>query len=200
MLGSHAAFRRDLARLAKVAAQPGAAEPERALAVANGWTTFKRQLLNHHEVEDEVIWPLLRERLTGRPDALSVLDEMEHEHSFIEPLLAAADAALVATNGGPTLADVVDEMHGKLIAHLAHEERDALPLIVETVPAPEWAQVQASMMDRPGALDIGGEMFAWILDGGSEDEVAAWLGAMPQFIGQQYRGLWKPEYDAVARW
>lgn len=207
MLGSHDAFRRDLERLARVASRRGD-DPARTASVAAGWLTFKRQLLNHHQVEDDIIWPLMRERLAARAEALSVLDEMEHEHGSIDPLLAVADAALADALTGPAagladiadIADIADEMTGKLSAHLAHEEREALPLIGECLSPAEWAEAIGAMMARPGAGEIGAELFPWILDGADGDRSAALLGGLPPFAAERYRREWKPAYDGVQRW
>jgi iron-sulfur cluster repair protein YtfE (RIC family) len=199
MLGAHAAFRRDLERLARVAAREDG-DPASAARLAAGWATFKRQLVNHHQVEDDIIWPRMREFLAARPEALSVLDEMEHEHGYVDPLLAAADAALATPDAGPSLADVVAEMTGKLGAHLTHEERDTLPLISECFSPAEWGRTIGAMMARPGAPEIGAEMFAWILEDADEAQTAALLAGLPQFAAERYRSEWRPAYDAVARW
>jgi iron-sulfur cluster repair protein YtfE (RIC family) len=200
MTASHAAFRRDLIQLARAAEPRSAAEPARALAVANGWETFKRQLHNHHTMEDEVIWPALRERLAGRGDALSVLDEMEHEHGFIDPILAAADKAFAEGDTGSNLAGVIAELATTLGSHLEHEERDALPLIGAAITAQEWGGLQGAMMARPEGAKIGPEMFPWLLEGASEEETARLLAPLPPFVLSKYLAEWKPAYDAVARW
>lgn len=198
MVGAHAAFRRDLAHLARAAEKPET-DPARLLAVANGWTTFKRQLLNHHQMEDQIIWPRLRERFDSRPEALSVLDEMEHEHGFIDPLLAAADEAFAA--GDPGRGDVLDELVGKLSAHLEHEERDALRLIGEAITPAQWQQANQAMMARPGVMqEVAPEMFAWILEDADEEQVAKVFANLPPFVGAQYKQQWKAQYEAVSRW
>jgi hypothetical protein len=93
MLGAHAAFRRDLALLARAAAFADLPDPARRASVRAGWELFKRQLQLHHTAEDMVVWPALRQRLADSDDAQSVLDAMESEHRQIDPLLAAAAIA-----------------------------------------------------------------------------------------------------------
>ena len=63
MLGAHAAFRRDLVRLARVTETANRADPARQAAIRAGWETCKRQLHLHHTAEDSVVWPALRQRL-----------------------------------------------------------------------------------------------------------------------------------------
>jgi hypothetical protein len=96
MLAAHDAFRRDLTRLARAAATANLSDPARRQSVAAGWELLKRQLHLHHTAEDQIIWPVLRPRLAHSKHALSVLDAMEEEHSRIDPLLAAVDAAFAA--------------------------------------------------------------------------------------------------------
>src|SRR5581483_2129067 len=115
-----------------------------------------------------------------------VLAATEKEHSRIDPLLAAVDAALaggsprgsggdgsppgaggsrgVVPPGEQSLADVIDVLTSTLTGHLAHEERDGLPLIGVALTAAEWRGVGLKIARRNG-LSEGGTMFAWILDG-----------------------------------
>jgi hemerythrin-like domain-containing protein len=199
MIGSHVAFRRDLTKLARAAERREAGQPDRALAIANGWATFKHQLLSHHHVEDASIWPLLRERLAASPDALSVLDEMEYEHGFIDPLLAAVDKAFGDDGTAPALADVIGELTSKLTGHLDHEEKDALQLIGRALTPPEWGQAVAAINQQPGAAEVSVEMFPWILEGATEEEITKFFANMP-FLAPRYREEWKPAYQSVTRW
>jgi hemerythrin HHE cation binding domain-containing protein len=207
MLAAHRAFRRDLARLARAAsagASPGA-DPARRRSVAAGWELFKHELHLHHTAEDEIIWPALRPRLAHSEHALSVLDAMEEEHSRIDPLLAAVDAAFAgapANAGWPgedRLADVIDVLASTLTGHLAHEEQDGLPLIGVALTAAEWRSAGFKIARRNG-LSEGGEMFAWILDGAAREDTAATLATLPPPVRLLYRTIWKPRYARTPRW
>ena len=207
MIAAHDAFRRDLTRLARTAASANLADPAKRQSVAAGWDLFKRQLHMHHTAEDEIIWPTLRPRLAHSQAALSVLDAMEEEHEHIDPLLAAVDAAFAehdATLGGDSpgedrLADVIDVLTSTLTGHLAHEERDGLPLIGAALTAAEWRSV-GFKMGRTNGLSSGGEMFAWILDGADREDAAASLGKLPPPMRLLYRAVWKPRFDRTPRW
>jgi hypothetical protein len=207
MIAAHNAFRRDLTRLARTAASANVADPAKRQSVAAGWDLFKRQLHMHHTAEDEIIWPTLRPRLARSQAALSVLDAMEEEHERIDPLLAAVDAAFAqhdATPGGDLpgedrLADVIDVLTSTLTGHLAHEERDGLPLIGAALTAAEWRSVGFKMA-RTNGLSSGGEMFAWILDGAGREDAAASLGKLPPPMRLLYRAVWKPRFDRTPRW
>jgi hypothetical protein len=214
MLAAHHAFRRDLTRLARAAAAADLSDPARRQSIAAGWELFKRELHMHHTAEDEVIWPALRPRLAHSENALSVLDAMEAEHERIDPLLGAVDAAFAqrsapgsAASGpgvddGPgedRLADVIDVLTSTLTGHLAHEERDGLPLIGVALTAAEWRGVGFKIVRRNG-LSEGGEMFAWILDGAARQDAAATLRTLPPPVRLLYRAVWKPRFDKTARW
>ena len=219
MLAAHNAFRRDLTRLARAAAAADLSDPAKRQSVAAGWELFKHELHLHHTAEDEIIWPVLRPRLAYSENALSVLDAMEEEHERIDPLLAAVDAAFQGEAGemGPAgsggspgvvppsqpgedrLADVIDVLASTVTGHLAHEERDGLPLIGVALTGAEWRGVGFKIARKNG-LSNGGEMFAWILDGVGRQDAAATLRTLPPPLRLLYRAAWKPRFDKTPRW
>ncbi len=230
MLAAHDAFRRDLTRLARTAAAADLSDPAKRQSVAAGWELFKRELHLHHTAEDEIVWPVLRPRLSHSEHALSVLDAMEEEHERIDPLLAAVDAAFAQRAGtgtpGPAgadgqaagpdgadgqpagaddwpgedrLTDVIDVLASTLTSHLAHEERDGLPLIGVALTAAEWRGA-GRRIARQNGLASGAEMFAWILDGAGRDEAATTLGQLPPPLRLLYRAVWKPRFEKTQRW
>jgi hypothetical protein len=194
MLAAHDAFRRDLTRLVRTAAAADLSDPARRQSVEAGWELFKHQLHLHHTAEDEIIWPVLRPRLAHSEHALSVLDAMEDEHELIDPLLTAVDAGFAQRDD--SLADVIGALVSSLTGHLAHEERDGLPLIGVALTAAEWRRVGFRIARRNG-LSEGGEMFAWILDGADGDAV---LRTLPPPLRLLYRGVWKPRFNKTPRW
>ena len=211
MLAAHQAFRRDLDRLVRAAAVADLADPAKRQSVAAGWELFKRELHLHHTAEDELIWPVLRPRLAHSENALSVLDAMEEEHERIDPLLAAVDAAFAQRDGASAdaaaddwpgedrLADVIEVLASTLTGHLAHEERDGLPLIGVALTGAEWRGVGFKIARKNG-LSGGGEMFAWMLDGAGREDAAATLGTLPPPLRLLYRAVWKPRFDKTPRW
>jgi len=197
MLAAHDAFRRDLTRLARAAATADLSDPARRQSVAAGWELLKRELHLHHTAEDQIIWPVLRPRLAHSEHALSVLDAMEAEHDLIDPLLAAVDTAF---NVAPDqLAGAIDALATTLTGHLAHEERDGLPLIGVALTAAEWRAAGRAIARKNGLSD-GSEMFAWMLDGIGRDQAAATLGSLPPPLRLLYRAIWKPRFDKTPRW
>lgn len=205
MIAEHEAFRRDLISLARAASFTDLADPARQQSVRNGWQVLKRQMHIHHTVEDDFIWPALREHLARSEHAMSVLDAMEDEHQRVAPLLAAVDSAfdqraVVPGNDAGTdrLADVVDALVTALSSHLVHEEQDALPLIGMGLTTGEWRAVGRRIARKN--LPNGSETFAWMLDGAPPERAAAVLGELPPPVRLLYRGIWKPRYARTSRW
>lgn len=210
MLAAHAAFRRDLTRLARAAAFADLPDPARRASVRAGWETFKRQLHLHHTAEDTVVWPALRQRLAHSDHAQSVLDEMEAEHELIDPLIAAVDDAFGDAFGGASgdafggahaagVAAATDALNVSLSRHLTHEERDGLPLIGVALTAAEWRAVGVKIARRSG-LSNAGEMFAWIADGAEPEQARAAIGTLPPPARLVYRAIWRPRFQRTRRW
>jgi hemerythrin-like domain-containing protein len=206
MTAAHEALRRDLETLARAAQEASRHSPDRQRSVANGWELFKRQLHLHHTAEDVLVWPTLRERFSGSAHALSVLTEMEAEHGRIDPLLAAVDAGF-ASAAGPSdsqpdarrLADAVDALTVTLTSHLAHEEKDGLPLIGVALTAAEWRGVGFKIARRNG-LSASGEMFSWMLSAATPDQARAILRQLPPPARMLSKAVWQPRFDKTSRW
>jgi len=206
MTAAHYALRRDLLALALSADGAGQHSPDKQRSVAAGWELLKRQLHLHHAAEDDLIWPALRERLGHSATALSVLDDMEAEHQRIDPLLAAVDAGF-ASAAGPAgrqadagrLAGAVDALAAALAGHLAHEERDGLPLIGVALTAAEWRRVGFKIARRNG-LSAGGEMFSWLLSSVAPGQVRAVTEQLPPPARVLYKAVWKPRFEKTSRW
>jgi hypothetical protein len=214
MLAAHEALRRDLVSLARAVQGPARTDQARQQSIAAGWELFKQQLHLHHTAEDDLIWPALRTRLGDSPDALSVLDEMEEEHSRIDPLLEAVDGAFAASwrgtddavvvsslsnPGEDRLGDVTDALTTTLTGHLTHEERDGLPLIGIALTSAEWRGVGFKIARRNG-LSAGGQMFSWMLDARTPEQVKAMLGQLPPPVRLLYKAVWKPRYAKTSHW
>ncbi len=194
MRALHAALRRDLSRLRDAAGHldGSAGAPPTVLA---GWDAFRAQLGNHHSAEDDDLWPVLREELSDPGDLASV-DAMVEEHRHIPRALAGVDTAL---RGGGELAASVQVLSTVVLDHLAHEEREVLPLIEQHMTRSQWRaflhkeRTRRSPRERP-------EFLTWILDHASEEDAAAVLAEMPPPARLVYRRVLRPRYDAQHRW
>src|SRR5215472_14556860 len=194
MRALHAALRRDLSQLREVAGQldrsVGAPPP-----VLAGWDAFRAQLDNHHAAEDHDLWPVLRRELSD-PSELASVDAMVAEHRHIPPALAGVDAAV---RGGGELTAAVERLSTVVLDHLAHEEREVLPLIEQHLTQAQWRAFMHKERDRR-SLRERPEFLAWILDGAVDQDAAAVLTEMPLPARLVYRWVLRRRYDAQHRW
>jgi len=131
---------------------------------------------------------------------LALLHAMEDEHARIDPLSAAVDGALADHGDGHhRLGDIVDAFTTELTGHLAHEERDALPLINRVLTRADWRAFEASQRRKTG-LRGAAEFLPWLLDGTTAEEAQAVLHRMPPPVRLVYRRLWQPRYTLHDRW
>jgi hypothetical protein len=193
MYVTHDALRRDLDRMEAATAAGRARAPK----VREGWETFKAQLLVHHSVEDAALWPPLTELVQYRPDALTLLKDMEAEHGRLDPLLAAFDDAL--DSDAPDLHVRVKELADVLGQHLEHEEAEALPLIQEVMTPGDWGVFRRAMARRQGVRGAA-VWVPWITDGMPGDERRRVLRRFPAPLRVVHRLLWEPRYRARNLW
>jgi Hemerythrin HHE cation binding domain len=200
MLVMHGAFRRDLGHLARAASRYRSDDPARHTALLAGWQLFKSALIFHHAGEDADLWPRMHTHLADRPDDLALLQAMEDEHACIDPLLDAVEVALADHgHGHRRLGDAIDALAGGLSQHLAHEERDTLPLLSHTLTPAEWQGFVADQRRKSGIRGAA-QLFPWLLDEVSPEQARAVLSQLPAPIRVVYRRIWQPRYARRAHW
>jgi hypothetical protein len=196
MLAIHAALRRDLEQVARIAGRRDGTDVTR-LRAALGWQQFKKFLVVHHQVEDDALWPSLRATVAGNPDQLALVDALEQEHAVIDPLLQAIDAA-AEPGGGESFADIIDELVAKLSGHLAHEESDGLELIDASLSLEDWQRFGRVHGER--LIADAPTYMPWLLNGAGPQAVAAFLANVPPPLATAFRGLCASDYAALKLW
>lgn len=198
MLAIHQALRRDLERLARIAAKPDE-DPARLLKAAAGWAQFKTFLVAHHTAEDQALWPQLRAAAAGNPDQIALADALEEEHSVLHPLLTAVDAAAADPDDGrKLLADIIDELIVKLSAHLAHEESAGFALMEAVLTPEQWQQFGA--LNGRLVLPEAENYLPWLLNEADSETLNAVLGKFPPPLLAAYREQWAAAYAARGVW
>jgi iron-sulfur cluster repair protein YtfE (RIC family) len=143
----HRALRRDAHAVVAAARGLDAQAAADAAALLDAYTVFESMLRHHDSTEDELVWPALTER---RPSCASELDALATEHEVVERWLdevRTALTALAAADSVDRAAIAVDlvvaatALAHALDAHLAHEERIAVPLVLSTLDADDWAAI-----------------------------------------------------------
>lgn len=178
----HTMFRREL-RLAGglLRSVPGGATA-RAAVVADHLDLVGVVLHHHHTAEDELLWPLLLERV---PNELApIVHLMEAQHGRAEQLLEEI-APLLAQwrrTAGVTerdrLAELYDELHVALAEHLDAEEQRLLPIAARTVTQAEWERMgEAARAGTPKAQQF--VVFGMIAYDGGPEGVALMLQGAP---------------------
>jgi hemerythrin-like domain-containing protein len=98
-------------------------------------------LHTHHTGEDELLFPLLRERAVLAPE---LMDRMDAQHALVNDAVANISAELSAWTAnadvavGERMAAIIDAMMPTLTDHLAEEERELLPIVSATLTQREW--------------------------------------------------------------
>jgi hypothetical protein len=136
----HGVFRDTLGAAPALVAGVAAGDTERLALVANYYENVLSFLEAHHDGEEALVFPLLRERCPGEG---ALLDRMADEHEQAVKLMKNAASALAAWPGsdGAAQSDVADALKAlrvQLEAHLDEEEAEALPLCAENLSVEEW--------------------------------------------------------------
>lgn len=198
MYAMHNALRRDLTKMAEVAARTDV-DPRRILANGSSYGLFKKALTIHHGSEDDALWPPLREAVAGKPDEEAVLDAIEAEHAQLDPLLESVDAVL-ADEGADRekVASVTGALAEALAAHLEHEEKEALPLIDARLTQEQWQHYSEVHVAKTGPDTA--TLLPWLLEDADENVVEMMTARMPENVRGMFNDQWTPAYRDRDRW
>ncbi|EWT00262.1 hypothetical protein N865_12990 [Intrasporangium oryzae NRRL B-24470] len=151
MLIVHSLFRRELRLAGSLVrgVQPG---DTRSAQVAGDHLALVEHVLHHHHTtEDELLWPLLTERVAD--ELHPVVGLMESQHTRVDRLLEEIAQARPVWAAAPTraageaLADRYDELYAGLVEHLDAEETRVLPLVSRCITPAEWARLSKAGQD-----------------------------------------------------
>jgi hemerythrin-like domain-containing protein len=177
----HHALRRDLDHVQRAVRGTPVDDVSTWRLLQRRWGRFAEILHHHHRVEDESMWPLLLQHVADDPPGQELLHAMEAEHARMDPALAACAAAFAAMVDHPCeehradLAGRVAATHETLLAHLAHEETETLPLLQRTLSTEEFAQCEKAA-ERAYPLRMVPFLLPWAMDGLPPDAKQRMLG------------------------
>lgn len=190
----HRAMTVDLERLTRAAAALVEKPHRRRLAALRDYlAAVSGEIESHHQVEDEDVWPFLEE-VAGERTALVPLTE---DHQRLDPLLHRAAALAALDRATPELATTLREVSDLLTAHVAAEERDVFPIIVDHVRVEDYRRLQERFRKNltPRLLPF---LVPWVLEHATPAERATLLaeaGAAMRLLNL----LFAPAYRARAR-
>jgi hemerythrin-like domain-containing protein len=137
----HETFRRAYEESAQLIRANPTPSPARVTFLADHVDFGLNMLHHHHEGEDEILYPLLVQRV---PDHAARTEQIDHEHQAVKGAIEAAQTACSRWRTAPgaetadTLAASLDEVNAELLPHLDNEEREIVPLAAVTVTQKEW--------------------------------------------------------------
>jgi hemerythrin-like domain-containing protein len=145
MLAVHNALRREYASMPLLVKSVPDDDAVRAGVVADHISLMGTFMALHHAGEDDLLWPLLRERVPGS----GVVAAAEADHTALAEQAAVVADLTEAWRDAPSASNRA-ALHAALVSferallqHLGHEETEALPLLEATVTEDEFAALRA---------------------------------------------------------
>lgn len=178
MLAVHKVFRDALSQAPGLVG--GVGGPDRASVVADYYANVLRFLDVHHDGEDELLWPPLRER-AGDP---ALVQRMSDQHHAVTEPRRVAGEALAAWTASPNAGNAagfvaaLGQLAAQLTPHLDEEELHVVPLAAQYLTPAEWG-----MLPEHGMRAFQGDKI-WLILGLIRDRMSqpqrdAMLSHMP---------------------
>ena len=185
----HQAFRRGLGEARSQLAFIDDGDTARAAHFADYMSDLLWLLHAHHSGEDELLYPLLVERV---PEEAELFARMDAQHSSVESTLGAATAAAATYRDSGSaaeaaaLADACEALLTLLGTHLTEEEDEVLPIAARSITPDEWGRLPGHAL-----MAYGGDRI-WLPFGlATEAFPSSALDAIlsgPSPIGPMWRG------------
>ncbi|WP_436762973.1 hemerythrin domain-containing protein [Streptosporangium sp. V21-05] len=192
----HRALRRESRLLTELVAAVTPGDTARAKVIADHFRVYRTGLKNHHEGEDELLWPPLLSRVDLETD---IILRMEAQHEHIAATLTSLDTAVPAweaTAGADerdTLVAILTDHRAVLLEHLDDEESTLLPLAAKHITEREWASLGDHLVAHTPKLTLL-TLFGLVLEDANPAERATLLSGLPAPV----RGVWhvigRPRY------
>ena len=199
----HRALTREFALLPGQVEQVPEGDTARAEVIGAHLTLVLGMLHEHHEAEDELLWPVLHQRV---PLENELIDTMESQHHAIaEAIDAVNEAQEVWTRTADAgargaLSTRLRQLEKVLAEHLTLEEEAVLPLIHENLTVAEWLAPQKHAMDNsPGRLTDKLLTAGIVLEGTTPRERAWFMAEMPPPARVLWRLIGARQYAAHQR-
>ena len=190
MYAVHGVFRDSLGAAPRLVGGIAPGDAARVALIANYYENILCFLEAHHDGEEKLVFPLLRERCAGEE---ALLDELVEQHEEAIELLRGAQGALSAWPSGDASAqkateDALRALHDQLVRHLDEEEERALPLAAANLSIEEWGALPGH-----GLANFHGDKI-WLILGlirerMTEEQRAAMLEHMPPPALEMWTGF-----------
>lgn len=178
----HVALRRELRLVGSAITSVRDGDTDRSTVVGRYLELVLRMLHDHHSLEDDLVWPPLRERAGA--EVLPLVELMECQHELIHDVMERITVLRVAwqrsadASTREVLATSIDELRSVLDEHLDLEEREVLWRAEQHLSAAEWdvigATAAAAHTGKERALVLGTLQYE-----GDPEVVASMLAGAP---------------------
>jgi hemerythrin-like domain-containing protein len=182
----HRMFRREFSLMSRVVRAARNGDQERAETVAGHIVFVTTALHNHHQFEDEQVWPLLLER--GAADIVPHVRRVREQHEEIERAAAELDESVTYWRGDATagarerLSAALDRMLPVLLEHMRFEEENVVPVMEKCITTAEWNRmIQAAAAEHLVPTDMP-LLFGMTMYEGDPEVVDAAISNMPDEI------------------
>jgi len=142
----HLALRDAAHAMAAAAPSLRAEERKRVAAFRSYWAGYAGEVLAHHTVEDDVVFPALLERV---PSLAALMERADADHHHLDELMDDITAALAAIADGASperAAGLLRELAAHMDEHLGMEDEHFLPQIEASFTQEEYeAQEDAAL-------------------------------------------------------
>jgi hemerythrin-like domain-containing protein len=193
MLLIHRVIRREMGCLPALF-RSASGDPLRAKVVAAHATEMLHFVQVHHTGEDQLLWPVLRPRVTLDAE---LIDRMEAQHAEIAAGVEQVQRDLPTWTGdapaAERMASRIESVLEVLTAHLAEEEQRILPLVAEHFGQDEWdALGKHGMGSIPGKRRL--VILGYILDDADDAERTRFLARVPPPARLAYKVIGRRQY------
>jgi hemerythrin-like domain-containing protein len=198
MVVVHRALRREFRLLADQVGRTAEGDTAQAGRLASHADLMIDLLHHHHTGEDELLWPLLRQRC---PAECALVDRMLAQHHELVAIVDRLTPQLAEWSADPRpettvpLAASFAELSDGLCTHTCDEEPNVLPVIEEHVSAAEWAELGER---GRAAVPVDRQMFVLglLLEEATDDERERWLAHMPVEARRAFETVGERMYEA----
>jgi hemerythrin-like domain-containing protein len=141
MRAVHGVFRDTLGAAPELISAIDPSDTARRDLIANFYENVVSFLRGHHQTEEDLVFPLLRERCA---DQRAVVERAAEQHEEVVGLVGEAETSIRSLSNGEAdsqqrCADALAKLGTTLAVHLDDEEADVLPLCADHMSVEEWS-------------------------------------------------------------
>ena len=198
MFPVHRALRETLASAPRLIGTVDPDDDARRSLLANFYENVVDFLHVHHDGEEQLVFPLLRDRC---PDDAELIERVAAQHRDVDDLVATSTAALHRwqegdADGRDPCASALGALRARLVEHLDDEEQSLLPLCAAHLSEPDWGALPGHAL---GAFD-GDKV--WLILGlirrnMTEEQRDRMLAHMPPPAVEMWTGFGEAAFGAL---